>query len=670
MKKYLFLLLALSYSAYAALSVPGGIQGPPGSPAPGTVDDDGIVLFDGTTGAALKQATGTGVVKSTNGVFSVGDVDLASEVTGLLPPLNIDPTDDYVVNTIAVGGTGGPFVGEISADPSTGGGFTAPIGSILLRDNTGAGEVYVKFGAGDTQWTNILTGVSGWGLTGNSGTTPGTNFIGTTDSQALVFKTDGTERFRISATGALDTTLSTGLVHSDSSGVLTSSLLVNSDVDAAAAIAGTKISPNFGSQTVVANGVQATGSGGLLFEASSGTDVATFGAGGGSQAVFNGALESLTSFMIQDPGAGTNAVTLVAPTGLAANYTVTLPTAQPAANNYLLQSSTSGAWSWVDPATLSPSTTLQDAYNNGVNGQILFDNTRGGLHLLDSSGNISSDLFRVTNDTNTSAYFRVTPGGMLTTNAYVTNLTSGRVALVGASSQLVDDANLTYSSGLFSNSNATTASYRWVKSGLGAGQFQIDYLGTTDGVWINSTAHSNPIYFYQNGDIGLQFQTDRDLRFYRGALFQETGGGSDTVKVVAPSSVTTSHTITLPAATNTIVGQVLGASNTSGSLEWQSPRTVQTFTGTTITATSAFNQSWRYLGTSAQGLTSISTAGVPDGARLTIIATDNTDTLTVFSATTGIAAMNGDYIMGLGASITFEYVVDIGGWVEVSRNDL
>lgn len=40
-------------------------------------------------------------------------------------------------------------------------------------------------------------GGSGWSLTGNAGTTPGTNFVGTTDAQDLVFKTNSFERFRI-----------------------------------------------------------------------------------------------------------------------------------------------------------------------------------------------------------------------------------------------------------------------------------------------------------------------------------------------------------------------------------------------------------------------------------------------------------------------------------------
>jgi hypothetical protein len=40
-----------------------------------------------------------------------------------------------------------------------------------------------------------------WALTGNSGTNPTVNFLGTTDAQPLVIRTDNTERMRITATG-------------------------------------------------------------------------------------------------------------------------------------------------------------------------------------------------------------------------------------------------------------------------------------------------------------------------------------------------------------------------------------------------------------------------------------------------------------------------------------
>src|SRR4249920_2414127 len=42
-----------------------------------------------------------------------------------------------------------------------------------------------------------------WSLTGNSGTNPPTNFLGTTDNKALVFKTNNGERMRIASGGKI-----------------------------------------------------------------------------------------------------------------------------------------------------------------------------------------------------------------------------------------------------------------------------------------------------------------------------------------------------------------------------------------------------------------------------------------------------------------------------------
>jgi len=40
-----------------------------------------------------------------------------------------------------------------------------------------------------------------WHITGNSGTSPATNFIGTTDNQALAFRTNNVIRMRINGNG-------------------------------------------------------------------------------------------------------------------------------------------------------------------------------------------------------------------------------------------------------------------------------------------------------------------------------------------------------------------------------------------------------------------------------------------------------------------------------------
>ena len=84
-----------------------------------------------------------------------------------------------------------------------------------LRINTGSntidfpvirgtsGQVLTTDGVGGTSWA--AAGGSGWGLTGNAGTVAGTNFIGTTDAQSLVFKVNNQQAGRIEAVGTLNT---------------------------------------------------------------------------------------------------------------------------------------------------------------------------------------------------------------------------------------------------------------------------------------------------------------------------------------------------------------------------------------------------------------------------------------------------------------------------------
>jgi hypothetical protein len=59
-------------------------------PTPALSVDAELTLWSGTTGRLLKRGTGTGFVKVTSGVVSVqAQVDLTSEVTGLLPLANL-----------------------------------------------------------------------------------------------------------------------------------------------------------------------------------------------------------------------------------------------------------------------------------------------------------------------------------------------------------------------------------------------------------------------------------------------------------------------------------------------------------------------------------------------------------------------------------------------------
>ena len=62
------------------------------------------------------------------------------------------------------------------------------------------------------------TASGAWSLTGNAGTTPGTNFIGTTDAQSVVMKTNATERLRLTSAGPIGVNLTapTAQLHANS----------------------------------------------------------------------------------------------------------------------------------------------------------------------------------------------------------------------------------------------------------------------------------------------------------------------------------------------------------------------------------------------------------------------------------------------------------------------
>ncbi len=76
-------------------------------------------------------------------------------------------------------------------------------GNIKITDGTqGLNKVLTSDANGLATWAALPTVTNtGWGLTGNAGTNPATNFIGTTDLTDLIFKTNNTEKFKISAAG-------------------------------------------------------------------------------------------------------------------------------------------------------------------------------------------------------------------------------------------------------------------------------------------------------------------------------------------------------------------------------------------------------------------------------------------------------------------------------------
>ena|GEM_PF-3198178 len=73
----------------------------------------------------------------------------------------------------------------------------------------------------------------GWSLTGNSGTNPATNFLGTTDAQPLVVRTNNQERLRITGAGALGigTTSPSGLFNLEGNGTSTELFRISNDLN-------------------------------------------------------------------------------------------------------------------------------------------------------------------------------------------------------------------------------------------------------------------------------------------------------------------------------------------------------------------------------------------------------------------------------------------------------
>ena len=83
---------------------------------------------------------------------------------------------------------------------------TSPATGLLVY-NSGPNQPQGFYYWGGSAWMKLETGGSGtitsWELTGNSGTTVGTNFLGTTDTEDLAFKTKSIERLRILSDGRI-----------------------------------------------------------------------------------------------------------------------------------------------------------------------------------------------------------------------------------------------------------------------------------------------------------------------------------------------------------------------------------------------------------------------------------------------------------------------------------
>lgn len=91
------------------------------------------------------------------------------------------------------------LTGTTSAAP-----VTAPATSLVVYNTATVSDVTPGFYFWNgSAWVRFLTGASNaWNLTGNAGINPATNFIGTTDAQPWIVRTNNTERYRVLSGGA------------------------------------------------------------------------------------------------------------------------------------------------------------------------------------------------------------------------------------------------------------------------------------------------------------------------------------------------------------------------------------------------------------------------------------------------------------------------------------
>ena len=179
----------INQSGFASSALPNGniLVGNAGVATATVMSGDATLSAAGVLSLAAGSVSGGTAGDITDGTITaadlaVGAVDLATtDVTGTLP--------------VAQGGT------NSTATPTNGGvGYGTGTAHAYSAAGT-SGQLLQSNGAAAPTWVNAPT--AGWGLTGNAGTNPATNFIGTTDAQPLRFATGvgGLERMRITAAG-------------------------------------------------------------------------------------------------------------------------------------------------------------------------------------------------------------------------------------------------------------------------------------------------------------------------------------------------------------------------------------------------------------------------------------------------------------------------------------
>lgn len=275
--------------------------------------------FSGTTGAYVLPGPGTLVSLTATQTLTNKSISADSNTLTNIADANVKAAAAIALNKLAA-------VTASKALVSDGSGFVAASAVTstelgYVSGVTSAIQTQLNAKQASSASLTALAALSGTGFVAQTGaSTFAERTITGTANQIAVANGDGSGNPTLSLidTAVTPNTYGSGTQVAsftvDAKGRLTSAAstaiaVTNANVDAAAAIAGTKISPDFGTQNVRTSG----------------------------------------EFQFEDAGSG-NAVSLSAPT-LAADYSLTLPDALPALNGFMLTGNTDGTLDWVAPSS-------------------------------------------------------------------------------------------------------------------------------------------------------------------------------------------------------------------------------------------------------------------------------------------------------------------------------
>jgi FtsZ-binding cell division protein ZapB len=427
-------------------------------------------------------------------------------------------------------GSGANYV-ALQAPNTLSANITYTLPASLTTTNTVATGILQTDASGNLSWVNpsALGGATAWALTGNSGTNPSTNFLGTTDAQPLVIRVNNTQTFQF------NTNLS---LQRDASG--------NPRGQQAVDLQSSREDPTqvaSGAYSVIGGGLENTASGGAATVGGGSTNTAS-----GSYATVGGGWDNTASNDYATVGGGW--------LNIASNFAATIGGGQ--------QNATNGSYATVGGGWKNIASNFAATVGGGR------ENTASGQYATVGGGY-----------SNTASNDYATVGGGLN------NFASGPDATVGGGgANMASGLAATVGGGVL---NTASGDYSAIPGGynLQVGANSFGFSGQTAMTQTDLSANSN-IAAFVDVDLWL-YSRDRtqasQLRFYEA---QAHDNGANYVALQAPTSLSANTTYTLPAdltTTNTVATGILQTDG-GGTLSWLDPTALATATAWALTGNS------------------------------------------------------------------------------------